>query len=127
MQKTAYEMRISDGSSDVCSSDLDANRETADRLTADRLRERCQVSGAEPEGLWQQLVYSLSRHRINLGDSRKAHARKQLDVRIAAPLPGGARFVPVLSRKGGVGKTTITTLLGKIGRASCRERVCQDV
>ncbi|HCU78761.1 MAG TPA: MinD/ParA family protein, partial [Microbacterium sp.] len=38
--------------------------------------------------------------------------RKELSRRIAAPLPGGARFVPVLSRKGGVGKTTVTTLLG---------------
>lgn len=100
--------------------EFDANRETADLLTADRLLERGQVSGAEPEGLWQQLVYSLSRHRINLGDSRKARARKQLDVRIAAPLPGGARFVPVLSRKGGVGKTTVTTLLG-MALASARD------
>ncbi|WP_309069068.1 MinD/ParA family protein, partial [Microbacterium sp.] len=32
--------------------------------------------------------------------------------RVAAPLSGETRFVPVLSRKGGVGKTTITTLLG---------------
>src|SRR3546814_2413759 len=31
-QKTAYEMRISDWSSDVCSSDLDAPREVADHL-----------------------------------------------------------------------------------------------
>lgn len=100
--------------------EFEPNRETADLLTADRLLERGQVSGAEPEGLWQQLVYSLSRHRINLGDSRKARARKRLDLRIAAPLSGGARFVAVLSRKGGVGKTTITTLLG-MALASARD------
>src|SRR3546814_7649025 len=34
-QKTAYEMRISDGSSDVCSSDL-RRAEVANRYTADR-------------------------------------------------------------------------------------------
>ncbi|KAA9143573.1 MinD/ParA family protein [Microbacterium lushaniae] len=100
--------------------EFEPNRETSDLLTADRLLDRGQLSGAEPEGLWQQIVYSLSRHRINLGDSRKARERKQLDVRISAPLPGGARFVPVLSRKGGVGKTTITTLLG-MALASARD------
>ena len=57
-------------------------------------------------------MYSISGHRINLGDGKRARARKELDRRIAAPLSGGARFVPVLSRKGGVGKTTVTTLLG---------------
>ncbi|MES2867812.1 MAG: MinD/ParA family protein, partial [Actinomycetota bacterium] len=46
------------------------------------------------------------------GDGRRARERKALTSRIAAPLAGGARFVPVLSRKGGVGKTTITALLG---------------
>src|SRR3546814_8356336 len=33
-QKTAYEVRISDWSSDVCSSDLDAGGEVADRARA---------------------------------------------------------------------------------------------
>src|SRR3546814_6525335 len=33
-QKTAYEMRISDWSSDVCSSDLHQHRENADRQAA---------------------------------------------------------------------------------------------
>ncbi len=103
--------------------ELDSGRETSDLLTADRLLDRAQFGRSEPEGLWQQLVYSLSRHRINLGDSRKARARKELDLRIAAPLPGGARFVPVLSRKGGVGKTTVTTLLGMALAAARDDRV----
>lgn len=91
---------------------IDDARESADLLTADRLLDPRQIARPEPEGLWQQLVYSVSRHRINLGDGRRARQRKDLDRRIAAPLAGGARFVPVLSRKGGVGKTTITSLLG---------------
>lgn len=92
--------------------EFEASRESADLLTADRLLDPHLVPRPEPEGAWQHFVYSISRHRINLGDSKRARARKELDRRIAAPLAGGARFVPVLSRKGGVGKTTITTLLG---------------
>ncbi|MCC2031885.1 MinD/ParA family protein [Microbacterium sp. BWT-G7] len=92
--------------------EFEADRETADLLTADRLLDPHQVVRSEPEGAWQHFVYSVSGHRINLGDSKRARARKALDRRIAAPLDGGARFVPVLSRKGGVGKTTVTTLLG---------------
>nr|WP_246383165.1 MinD/ParA family protein [Microbacterium proteolyticum] len=91
---------------------IDDARESSDLLTADRLLDPRQISKPEPEGLWQQLVYSVSGHRINLGDGRRARDRKDLDQRIAAPLTGGARFVPVLSRKGGVGKTTVTSLLG---------------
>ncbi|MDL9981397.1 AAA family ATPase [Microbacterium sp. ASV49] len=92
--------------------EFEPNRESADLLTADRLLDQAKVGRTEPEGAWQQLVYSLSLKRINLGDSKRARARKELDGRISAPLAGGARFIPVLSRKGGVGKTTVTALLG---------------
>lgn len=92
--------------------DFGADRESSDLLTADRLLDPQQLSRPEPEGAWQQLVYGLTAGRINLGDGKRARARKALDEKIAAPLSGGARFVPVLSRKGGVGKTTVTALLG---------------
>lgn len=92
--------------------ELKVDHESADLLTADRLLDPHQVVGPEPEGAWQHFVYAISGHRINLGDGKRARARKELDHRIAAPLTGGARFVPVLSRKGGVGKTTVTMLLG---------------
>ncbi|GAA5037070.1 MinD/ParA family protein [Microbacterium fluvii] len=92
--------------------EFEPDRESADLLTADRLLDPHHVVRPEPEGTWQHLVYSLSGHRINLGDGKRAKARKDLDRRIAAPLPGHARFVPVMSRKGGVGKTSVTTLLG---------------
>lgn len=90
----------------------DSSRETADLLTADRLLDPTRVNRPEPEGAWNRFVYAISGKRINLGDNKNARDRKALTGRISAPLPGGARFVPVLSRKGGVGKTTITTLLG---------------
>ncbi|GGH40491.1 nucleotide-binding protein [Microbacterium album] len=89
-----------------------AERESSDLLTPDRLLDPNRVSRSEPEDPWRHLVYSLTRGRVNLGDSRRTRERKELTARIAAALPGGARFVPVLSRKGGVGKTTVTTLLG---------------
>jgi len=65
-----------------------------------------------PEGPWSELVYAVSLHLVNLGDSTPVRARKALDARIARPFDDGPRFVPVLSRKGGVGKTTVTALLG---------------
>ena len=92
--------------------EFEANRESADLLTPDRLLDPHQVVKPEPEGVWQHFIYTISGKRIHLGDSKRAQARKELDRRIAAPLTGGARFVPVVSRKGGVGKTTVTTLLG---------------
>ncbi|NYF16338.1 MinD-like ATPase involved in chromosome partitioning or flagellar assembly [Microbacterium sp. AK009] len=92
--------------------EFEGGRETPDLLTPDRLLDQRHLVRAEPEGVWRHLVYSLTGRRVNLGDSRRARARKELDRRIGAPLTGGARFVPVLSRKGGVGKTTVTTLLG---------------
>ncbi|WP_434811655.1 MinD/ParA family ATP-binding protein [Microbacterium sp. bgisy189] len=92
--------------------DFEADRETSDLLTADRLLDPARVVRPEPEGPFQHFLYTISGHRINLGDGKRARARKDLDRRIAAPLHGGAKFVPVLSRKGGVGKTTVTTLLG---------------
>ncbi|WP_232531946.1 nucleotide-binding protein [Microbacterium halophytorum] len=85
--------------------------ESASLLTSDRLIEPVR-SKRKPEGAWRGFWYSVSGGLINLGDSKRVRERKETLTRIAAPLPGRARFVPVLSRKGGVGKTTVTTLLG---------------
>ena len=91
-----------------------SERETSDLLTADRLLDPAQIVRPEPEGVWQHFLYSVTGGKVNVGDGKRARARKALDRRIAASLPGGgARFVAVVSRKGGVGKTTITTLLGQ--------------
>lgn len=72
-----------------------------------------------PEGLLQAAVYTATLHLVNLGDSTRVRARKALDARIARPVEG-MKSVPVLSRKGGVGKTTITALLG-LALAEVRE------
>jgi MinD-like ATPase involved in chromosome partitioning or flagellar assembly len=86
--------------------------ESSSLLTSDRLLEGMPSTRVPPEGRWQRLVYDATFHRLNLGDSAAATARKELDRRIRRPIEGGARFVPILTRKGGVGKTTVTALLG---------------
>src|SRR3546814_6943973 len=86
--KTAYEMRISDWSSDVCSSDL------IDRLDAD-MRDYA-VSSA---------------YALLIGDDR----RKALAAYFTPPVLASATL------------DAIAQFLEEIGRASCRERVCQDV
>ena len=86
--------------------------EPAAMLTADRLIDLTAKNRPAPETGLRRFLYFISLKTINLGDNLKVRERKATDVRISAPLEGGARFVPVLTRKGGVGKTTVTTLLG---------------
>ena len=81
-------------------------------LTADRLLDASAKFRAAPESGWRRFVFFVSLKQINLGDSPKIKARKAMDARIGAVLEGGTNFIPVLTRKGGVGKTTISTLLG---------------
>ena len=86
--------------------------EPAAMLTDDRLIETSGRYREVPEGFWQRFLYEISFHLINVGDSRAVRERKAMDRRISHPFDQGTRFVPVLTRKGGVGKTTVTTLLG---------------
>src|SRR3546814_5275105 len=86
-QKTAYEMRISDWSSDVCSSDLKRFGDV--------------IVGAE-----FQPDHAI--HRIALGGQHHDWQGAN-GCRVRADLPAHVQAV------------------GKIGRASCRERVCQYV
>src|SRR3546814_5247438 len=90
-QKTAYEMRISDWSSDVCSSDLWRRRLPAAALSmllAVALTLAGAVHALPPQGSATPSSDSISRAEA---------------------------FVPWICGP------------GKIGRASCRERVCQYV
>src|SRR3546814_5471729 len=95
-QKTAYEMRISDWSSDVCSSDL---LQVRDRL--DRAR-----NGGEGNVRHEAEQHARKRALI---DVREISGERNLEVRIGRPQDRAARRI------------------AKIGRASCRERVCQYV
>src|SRR3546814_9754592 len=87
-QKTAYEMRISDWSSDVCSSDLEVGA----------LHEM--GVGANPEN----------------GDGDLPFCWRVQPLRAGLQDPAEQRIPPLLGYQS-----------EKIGRASCRERVCQYV
>src|SRR3546814_1027528 len=68
-QKTAYEMRISDWSSDVCSSDLRADPATADLEHAD-LRARRQFPGGRRADV-EVAVAILGRRRAHRSEERR--------------------------------------------------------
>src|SRR3546814_3903283 len=102
-QKTAYEMRISDWSSDVCSSDLQEVDFTLLVEEADFLRARLKNACIDQTGRG---------HEYNLFGTFSRYRRKTL-VRAAWEHPKVAELRP--------------SARDQIGRASCRERVCQYV
>ncbi|GAB13962.1 hypothetical protein ARGLB_051_01450 [Arthrobacter globiformis NBRC 12137] len=85
--------------------------EPAAALTADRLLTR---SAAAPVSGWRRWLYQMTLGYVNLGDSDQVRIQRAMEHRIALRLGERTRYVPVLSRKGGVGKTTVTTLLGMV-------------
>src|SRR3546814_9360729 len=89
-QKTAYEMRISDWSSDVCSSDL----------------------GEEIE---------------DLAGMRPVRQVEPADETAACLGAGRGPALHVLRMRRHGGAVVVEPVEGQIGRASCRERVCQYV
>src|SRR3546814_8476233 len=99
-QKTAYEMRISDWSSDVCSSDLDAGDEDV-RAVGHRV-------DVDLDGLAQVAV---DQHRVLAGDLHRRGDVALQPLRVVDDLHGAAAQH--------VGR--------QLGRASGRERVCQYV
>ncbi len=60
---------------------------------------------------WRRLLTRLSRGRIVLGPGRAEQEEDALVERVRRPVAGTRRIV-VMSRKGGVGKTSVTLLLG---------------
>ena len=91
--------------------DQEHSAEASESLTDERLLNRKKTK-EPPEGFLPRLLWDISFHLIDIGDSPAIRERKALSARIATPFDQGARYVPVLTRKGGVGKTTVTTLLG---------------
>src|SRR3546814_5418174 len=109
-------MRISDWSSDVCSSDLFTDRDLAlsnARRTARRRLLRRHIVGSRKylgEPAWDMLIDLFIQHC----EERKI-ATGDLCVSSALPLSTALRLVQRMCDD------------GQIGRASCRERVCQSV
>ncbi|HZD38619.1 MAG TPA: AAA family ATPase, partial [Actinomycetes bacterium] len=81
---------------------------TAADFTAERyLRDQ----SLAPRDGWRRIVFWLSGGRVNLGPSPTELAERELIARAKTPVPG-CRSIAVISRKGGVGKTTTTLMLG---------------
>src|SRR3546814_20029182 len=131
-QKTAYEMRISDWSSDVCSSDLLVLAWSLATIGARGLLRvhwpLHLLRGALGVGLIAGFVYGLRTLPLST-----AYA-----ISFVAPLLVTALAVPILGDKVGprrwaatfVGLAGVLVVLrpnGQNGRASCRARVCQSV
>src|SRR3546814_15250576 len=109
-QKTAYEMRISDWSSDVCSSDLGQNPENSRTALADAFQDMIE---------WGVRNGASDMHLNVRFDGPESEVRYTVCGRYVAP----ERFHRMPT-------TTLMDILAvawKIGRASCRERVCQSV
>src|SRR3546814_18558890 len=106
-QKTAYEMRISDWSSDVCSSDL--------RGEAPRVIAPVERAGAEEN---------------SIGKGAREGAQRSLDVAVRKHHDDLAFAVRDDLVEGEAAVALHRAALAEreqIGRASCRERVCQSV
>src|SRR3546814_4677371 len=122
-QKTAYEMCISDWSSDVCSSDL--NQYTA-------LTGRAGQPGLWPMGVWldQAPVQSLD-ETLRVASEFREHQWGLDTVSLSAPAPLGFQpDKPALAwdpARIADARETLAHCQSQIGRASCRERVCQYV
>ncbi|MGH8905095.1 MAG: AAA family ATPase [Egibacteraceae bacterium] len=99
-------MRPLNGASEAVADDdgpLDASAFTSEAM----LKPRSRV----PESGWRRLVYQLSGGRLDPGPCPDELERSALISRVKNPIKGSRR-IAVISRKGGVGKTTTTLMLG---------------
>jgi putative peptide zinc metalloprotease protein len=81
---------------------------TAAEFTAERM---LRARSRPPSRGLPKAVYKMSGGHVNLGPSRAELREQELIARVKAPVTGCRRIV-VVSRKGGVGKTTTALMLG---------------
>jgi putative peptide zinc metalloprotease protein len=81
---------------------------TASAFTDDRM---LRAGGAKPERGWRRIVFAATGGSVNPGPSKAEQDQRELLARVKTPV-SGCRKVAVVSRKGGVGKTTTTLMLG---------------
>lgn len=64
-----------------------------------------------PDSGWRRAIHEGTGGKINPGPGAAQRRRRDIETRLRAPIQG-SRHVVVMSRKGGVGKTTMTLALG---------------
>src|SRR3546814_8973940 len=108
-QKTAYEVRISDWNSEVCSSDLERLAVIGETIGGGEIAEQPTRVAIEDRGFGEIGVHrgrtDADQHRIIM----------RIEAFGGADVDAGVRAQPLADE------------VRKIGRASCRERVCQYV
>src|SRR3546814_3896602 len=87
-QKTAYEMRISDWSSDVCSSDLQAHQQLKEELGLDHFEGRSWV-GLHRHALMTMIAYAFLQARRLKAAGRKKKSRGAAATTEHASYPTG--------------------------------------
>jgi MinD-like ATPase involved in chromosome partitioning or flagellar assembly len=87
---------------------VDARPHTASELTEYTIVRR---RSDKPGSGWRRAVHVASVGLVNPGIGPAEQRRQELALRIRCPLPG-PRQIAVASMKGGVGKTTVTAMLG---------------
>src|SRR3546814_13479795 len=114
-------MRISDWSSDVCSSDLTVAEATGVATDLVRGLRVLKGIGAEP--------VAGARYRVLSGRARDASVRSTSTYGAMAGLTEGLAglFLAAVALVAGHRALSGDITIGEIGRASCRERVCQYV
>src|SRR3546814_12700141 len=118
-------MRISDWSSDVCSSDLVARADLAAQFRFDRPELRWRRWGAQPQRVYRKIGIK----KQPLGVCRAHSPRPCIDHRAVLNVDHGVRNI---AERKCANRRAYSPSLGdqddvKIGRASCRECVCQYV
>src|SRR3546814_17388172 len=112
-QKTAYEMRISDWSSDVCSSDL---RLSASVMLGGIVQEDGRYGNSTLGNFW--IGAPIASDTVGVQIYGGLNDRAEDDIFFPNSFTSGANRVR---------DRNITATLSEIGRASGRERVCQYV
>src|SRR3546814_13678477 len=112
-QKTAYEMRISDWSSDVCSSDLFAMEGAP--AGGDSAEDRMYAKACQIVTESQKASTSWLQRQLRIGYNSAARLIERMEEE------------GLVSPPNHVGRRDVLTDQYEIGRASCRARVCQYV